>query len=95
MLCFRQILVVPFSGSDECLHLTKVDCHKLHIRRALDTLVKMMPRLPNMRFTWSDVNLLQLWWERWVTLCVSLVGGECRSVWWEVDVSLMGGKCLS
>ena len=60
----RQILVVPHhSGSGRCQRLTQVSCYRLHVRPVLDAAVQLLPRLPHMRLTWSDVSLLQLWWE--------------------------------
>ncbi|KAF0291240.1 hypothetical protein FJT64_010619 [Amphibalanus amphitrite] len=59
-----SIQVVPLSRPpDQCRRLTLVSCHLRHTHRVLDTLVKMMPQMPEMRFTWSDISLLQLWWE--------------------------------
>ncbi|XP_043211428.1 alpha-mannosidase 2x-like [Amphibalanus amphitrite] len=59
-----KILVVPLSRPpDQCRRLTLVSCHLRHTHRVLDTLVQMMPQMPQMRFTWSDISLLQLWWE--------------------------------
>ena len=61
--CFGQIMVVPHSHNDPGWGWTLVDYYRTRSRHVLDSIVQMMPQLPQMRFMWTEVAFLQLWGE--------------------------------
>ncbi|XP_043222997.1 alpha-mannosidase 2-like [Amphibalanus amphitrite] len=58
-----KIMVVPHSHNDPGWGWTVVDYYRSRTRHVLDSIVLMMPQQPNMRFMWTEVTFLQLWWE--------------------------------
>ena len=56
-------MVVPHSHNDPGWGWTVVDYYRMRTRHVLDSIVRMMPKLPQMRFMWTEVTFLQLWWQ--------------------------------
>ena len=59
----RQIMVVPHSHNDPGWGWTVVDYYRMRTRNVLESIVRMMPELPHMRFMWTEVTFLQMWWQ--------------------------------